>query len=122
MLATLGAWSARCVATLAELEGQIAAVKAEAARRHRGEEEESATLNRLLKEKVEKGRSGQAGDVFSQLNRKLGAGAASKRGNGGLERDGGDDMDIDDEDEEIQERRETRSSKKRGFGNMGFGK
>jgi len=123
MLLTLNEWSNRCVTTLADLERQIASIKAEAKRRHKEEEEWAAYVEKLLevkgdgkgkeKENEEKG----AGGLLSRIG-KLGAGAASKRG-----MDGEDDeaMEVDDEDEE-GERRGSRSAKKRGFGLLGSGK
>jgi COP9 signalosome complex subunit 7 len=126
MLSTLSAWSSRCVSTLTELEKQIATVKADALKRHRDEQEWAITVEKLVGGKtLDKGqnqRQSSQGDIFSHLNRKLGAGAASKRGNGGLDRDDSDDMDVDDDDEESFEQRGLRSSKKRGFSNLSFGK
>ena len=123
MLGTLSAWSARCVSTLAELEAQIESVRAEALERHDAADRERDELD--LATSIDKhGDGGRAvaagkgqGDLFAQL-RKLGAGAASKRGNVGLDREDSDDMDVDEDDDEPVEQKEPRAAKKRTF----FGK
>jgi len=114
MLATLNEWSSRCVSTLADLEAQIASVKADALRRHKEEQEWSEHVEKLVDGKIkeEKGK-GMDESFFSSVGRKLGG--TSKRAPEG---DSGDDMDIDDEDEG-GDRRGARS-KKRGL--LGFGK
>jgi COP9 signalosome complex subunit 7 len=130
MLTTLNLWSSRCVSTLADLEKQIASIKADAQKRFKEEQEWAAHVEKLVegrgegkgegKEggKEEKGASG--GSMFSSFGRKLGGGAASKRL---AEGDEAEDMDLDDEDEEGGERRGgLRSAKKRGFATLGFGK
>lgn len=125
MLSTLNEWSSRCVSTLAELEKQIATVRAEALKRHRDEQEWAATVEKLAEGKSsDKNQSQSSGSdaLYAQLNRKLGAGAASKRGNGGMDGQDNDDMDLDEEDEDNSNRRELRSAKKRGFSNLGSGK
>lgn len=125
MLSTLDAWSARCVSTLADLEAQIEGVKADARRRHDAAKRDRDDLERALAQDSrssqpgEKGAAqGGSGDLFAQLNRRLGAGAASKRGNGGLDRDDSDDMDVDEDVDDGPEQRGSRS-KKRGFANFG---
>ncbi|PSS12733.1 hypothetical protein M430DRAFT_53016 [Amorphotheca resinae ATCC 22711] len=125
MLSTLNEWSSRCVSTLAELEKQIATFRAEALKRHRDEQEWAATVEKLAEGKSsDKNQSQSSGSdtLYAQLNRKLGAGAASKRGNGGMDGQDNDDMDLDEEDEDTSNRRELRSAKKRGFSNLGSGK
>ncbi|KIM98012.1 hypothetical protein OIDMADRAFT_129072 [Oidiodendron maius Zn] len=122
MLRTLDAWSSRCVSTLAELEKQIESVKAEALKRKESINREREELDKATSlEKQGEGKtldkSGQ-GDLFAHLTRKLGAGAASKRGNGGLDREDSDDMDLDDDDDDFVEPKESRAAKKRTF----FGK
>jgi COP9 signalosome complex subunit 7 len=124
MLSTLNTWSERCVSTLAELEKQIETVKAEALERHETAIRERDELDEATADK--QGEGGKAanktqaaqGDLISHLTRKLGAGAASKRGNIGLDREDSDDMDVDDDDEEFVEQKEPRAAKKRTF----FGK
>jgi len=121
MLNTLNEWSTRCVSTLADLEKQIAGIKAEALKRHREEAEWNAQVEKLLEVKGEnEEKSEKKGGVFHGVGKKLGFGAAAKRGSGGLGGDDADDMDIDDEDDDGG-KRETRSAKKRGFG-LGMGK
>ncbi len=131
MLSILNEWSARCVSTLADLEKQIASIKAEALKRHNEEVEWAAHVEKLIegkgdgkeKQKEKEEKSG-GGGVFVGLGRKLGGGAASKRGSGGLDGEDNDNMDLDEEDGD-DERRGSRSAKKnRGFGNLGgaFGK
>jgi len=122
MLSTLNEWSARCNSTLADLEKQITSVKVEAQRRHREEQEWAAHVEKLVEEK-KKDRKGdgedQGGGSFSNTGRRLGAGAALKRGNGMLGKgaDDADDMDVDDQDDDgsSSERKGSRSAKKRGF-------
>lgn len=119
MLNTLNAWSARCVSTLAELEKQIETVKAEAQERHEAGIREREELDQATSvDKVNDRKGGGKGDLFTNLTRKLGAGAASKRGNVGLDREDSDDMDVDDDDDDVAEQKEPRAAKKRTF----FGK
>jgi COP9 signalosome complex subunit 7 len=124
MLNTLNAWSERCVTTLAELEKQIESVKAEALNRYetinreRDELEKATSLEKHGDGKTSDKTQSAQGDLFAQLSRKLGAGAASKRANVGLDREDSDDMDLDDDDEDIVEQKEPRAAKKRTF----FGK
>jgi COP9 signalosome complex subunit 7 len=125
MLSTLDEWSSRCVSTLADLEKQIALVKANALKFHKEEQEWAAHVERLSEGKDGKmaERSGKEADKLVSddasgkwgLGRKLGSGGSSKRGSGGTDVD---DMDVDDDDEDGGEKR----GKKRGFGTLGFGK
>lgn len=122
MINTLSEWSARCVDTLADLEKQIAAIKADALKRHKDEKEWNAHLEKLVevKEKEAKeegGKSGGGSGIFSGLGRRLGGG---KRG-GPYEGEDEEDMDLDydDDDQMGGGQRNTRASKKRGF--PGFG-
>ncbi|KAK0118071.1 hypothetical protein ONS95_012379 [Cadophora gregata] len=121
MLSTLNEWSTRCVSTLADLEKQIAGIKAEALKRHREEAEWNAQVEKLMEVKGENEneKGEKKGGVFHGVGKKLGFGAAAKRGSGGLGGDDADDMDIDDDDDDGN--KHTRSSKKRGFG-LGMGK
>jgi COP9 signalosome complex subunit 7 len=92
MLSTLHEWSNRCVSTLADLEKQIASIKAEAMRRQKEDTEWAAHVEKLLEAKDPHGKganeeqkgSNKSG-FGSGLGRMLGAGAASKRGSGGLD-------------------------------------
>jgi COP9 signalosome complex subunit 7 len=106
MLSTLNEWSTRCVSTLADLEKQITKIKAEALKRHKEETEWAAHVEKLMegkdKDKEEKSSSG-----FGGMGRKLGGGAASKRGMDGEDED---NMELDDED--VDDERQTRSAKK----------
>lgn len=131
MLVTLNEWSARCVSTLADLEKQIAGIKAEARRRRKEEEEWAAHVEKLVdsnakgdgkgKEKEKEKEEKEGGGFLSKIG-KLGAGAASKRGSGGFDEDPDEAMEIDEEEEDV-EKRSLRSSKKRGFGGLlGSGK
>lgn len=117
MLNTLNEWSSRCVSTLADLERQITGIKAEALKRHKEEAEWAAQVEKLTEIKGENkgGKEEDKGGLFQGVGRKLGLGAAAKRGSGGMEGNGGDDMDVDEEDEEAG-KKSTRSSKKRGLG------
>jgi COP9 signalosome complex subunit 7 len=127
MLSTLNEWSSRCVSTLADLEKQIASIKAEALKRHKEEVEWAAHVEKLVEgkgESKEKEKEEKSVGVFGGLGRKLGGGAASKRGSGGLDGEDDDDMDLDENDGD-DERRGSRSAKKnRAFGNLAgaFGK
>lgn len=91
MLSTLKEWSSRCVSTLADLERQIATIKSEAARRQKEDKEWSLHVEKLLDTnksshgaKEEESNKG-ASRGFAGIGRMLGAGAASKRGSGGLD-------------------------------------
>lgn len=118
MLSTLDAWSARCVSTLAGLEAQIANVKADARKRQEVAAREREDMEKASEKQKMENRLAGGGSAFSQVGVKLGAGAASKRGNGGLDRMG-DGMDVDDgDDEDVMEAKEPRAAKKRTF----FGK
>ncbi|PBP19080.1 PCI domain-containing protein [Diplocarpon rosae] len=124
MLNTLNEWSARCVSTLADLEKQITSIKAEALKRHKEEVEWKSQVEKLTetkleaKEKLEKAE--EKNSIFGGVGKKLG-GALMKRSNGGLGGNRADDMDVDEENED-GEKRETRSSKKRGIMGLGGGK
>jgi COP9 signalosome complex subunit 7 len=121
MLSTLNEWSTRCVSTLADLEKQIASIKADALKRHREEQEWAAHVEKLIEAKPSDSTKNESGGILSGLGRRLGAGAASKRGSQGMDGEDDDDMDVDDDDD-AEDRRGTRSAKKRGFGGLGFGK
>jgi len=115
MLSTLNAWSARCSSTLADLEKQIASVKAEALKRHTEEAEWNAHVEKLVE--------GKASDKIEDGGGRWGLGkrGGGKRGNGGIGGDGFEDdesMDVDEDEEESGEKR----GKKRGFGTLSFGK
>ncbi|KAE8448566.1 hypothetical protein EG329_009447 [Mollisiaceae sp. DMI_Dod_QoI] len=125
MLNTLNEWSTRCVSTLADLERQIASIKSEARRRHKEEEEWAAHVEKLIEAKGDKNEKGEdknsGGGLLAGIGRKLGAGAASKRGSGGMDDDDDEAMEVDDDDEDGKGKG-TRSAKKRGFGLLGSGK
>jgi len=118
MLSTLNEWSSRCVSTLADLEKQIAQVKADALRRHREEQEWAAQVEKLVEGKTgDKAKVDDNGSFFGSVGKKLGAGSASKRGMDGEDLD---DMDLDEDDVDSGERRGSRSKKRGLLG--GFGK
>jgi COP9 signalosome complex subunit 7 len=106
MLSTLNEWSTRCVSTLADLEKQITKIKAEALKRHKEETEWAAHVEKLMEGK-DKDKEEKSGSGFSGMGRKLGGGAASKRGMDGEDED---NMELDDED--VDDERQTRSAKK----------
>lgn len=114
MLNTLNDWSSRCVSTLADLERQIATVKADAMKRHKEEQEWTLQVEKLIDGKAGK-KEEEGSGFFSNVGRKLGGGGTSKR-----EMEDGDDMDLDDEDGDSGERRGSRSKKRGLLG--GFGK
>ncbi|CZR55190.1 related to ACOB protein [Phialocephala subalpina] len=123
MLSTLSEWSTRCVSTLADLERQIASIKAVAKQRAKEEEEWAATVEKLVEGKgsgdsKDKGKEvdekSSGSSLFAGLGRKLGAGAASKRPSGEGEED--EAMEVDDEDELTKGKP---NAKKRGFGLLG---
>lgn len=119
MISTLDEWSTRCSSTLLDLENQIAGIKSEALKRHKEEQEWAAEVERLVdgKNKEPQGTDDSRGGVvgiMSSFGRRLGGGPASKRGVG--HRADADDMDVDENDDDVGERRELRSGKKRGFG------
>ena len=122
MLRTLNEWSERCVSTLEDLEKQIATVKSDALKRHRDEQEWAAHVEKLVEGKSSDSSKNEQGGILSGFGRRLGAGAASKRGIQGMDGDDDDDMDVDDDDDDAGDRRGSRSAKKRGFGGLGFGK
>jgi COP9 signalosome complex subunit 7 len=113
MINTLNEWSSRCVATLADLEKQIAQVKADALKRHREEQDWAAQVEKLVEGKpTDKGKNEEGDSFFQSVNRKLGGGSVSKRGI--MDAEDADDMDIDDDEEYEGDRRGSRS-KKRGL-------
>ncbi|RDL33221.1 Uncharacterized protein BP5553_08660 [Venustampulla echinocandica] len=124
MINTLDEWSARCSSTLLDLEKQMAGIKAEALKRHKEEQEWAAEVERLVDGKIKEPQrseesTGNIGGIMSGLGRRLGGGAASKRGVGMMGVGGradADDMDVDENDEDAGERKGLRSGKKRGFG------
>lgn len=126
MLNTLNEWSTRCVTTLADLERQIAGIKATARQRAKEEEEWAAHVEKLVEAKgtdtkSDKGKEAEdkssgGGGLFAGLGRKLGAGAASKRGSGDRDEEEDEAMDVDDSDEKGKP-----NAKKRGFGLLGGG-
>jgi COP9 signalosome complex subunit 7 len=88
MLSTLNEWSVRCVSTLADLEKQIASIKAEAVKRHKDETEWAAQVEKLLDTKHTKEQSeepSKGGHKLGGLGKLLSSGAAAKRGSGGLD-------------------------------------
>ena len=116
MLSTLSAWSLRCTSTLADLERQVAGIRAEAGKRHREEIEWNAHVEKLMEGKIGE----RQGDGDGRWG--LGKRSGGRKANGGLNigADDGyedDDMDVDDEDMEDEKR-----GKKRGFGSLSFGK
>ena len=123
MLTTLNEWSTRCVSTLADLEKQIAKIKAEAHKRHKEETEWTAHVEKLMDDNKNKEKEEKSGGIFAGVGRKLGMGAASKRG---MDGENEDNMELDDEDGDDE--RQTRSAKKnKAFKNLagsfgGFGK
>jgi COP9 signalosome complex subunit 7 len=123
MITTLNEWSTRCVSTLADLEKQIAKIKAEALKRHKEETEWTAHVEKLMEDNKNKDKEEKSGGVFGGVGRKLGMGAASKRGMDGEDED---NMEVDDEDGDDE--RQTRSAKKnKAFNKLagsfgGFGK
>lgn len=95
MISTLNEWSSRCISTLSHLEKQIAQVKADAAKRHREEQEWAAQVEKLIEGKpTEKNKTEDSGSFFQNVGRKLGGGSVSKRG---MEADETEEMDIDEE-------------------------
>ena len=123
MLSTLNEWSARCVSTLADLEKQIAKIRAEAQKRHKEETEWTAHVEKLMEDNKNKDKEEKStGGAFAGIGRKLGGGSASKRG---MDGEDDDNMEIDDDDGDDE--RQTRSAKKnKAFkalaGFSGFGK
>ncbi|KAG9237366.1 hypothetical protein BJ875DRAFT_160691 [Amylocarpus encephaloides] len=116
MLSTLDTWSARCSSTLADLEAQMAALKTEAARRHKAEQEWSAEVEVLLEKAGKDAEKNQGGGLgFGNLPSSQGMGVGMMGANDTDE----DDMDIDDDEEDTSNQRSTRSAKKRGFGTLG---
>ena len=87
MLSTLNAWSLRCSSTLSDLERQIAAIKSEAARRHKDEAEWAKVVDRLTDAGVgnksfeEKKKESAPQTRGSLLNKFMGA----KRGSNGMD-------------------------------------
>jgi len=95
MLATLSEWSERCSGSLSDLEKQIEAVKSEALRRAREEQEWNKEVEKLLEggkegKKEEGGGSGSgSGGFFGTLGKKLGGGRRVE--------DDSEEMDVDED-------------------------
>ncbi|EHL02173.1 putative COP9 signalosome complex subunit 7a [Glarea lozoyensis 74030] len=126
MLDTLSEWSSRCTSTLADLERQIAGIKAEAARRHKEEAEWSAEVEKITDDKIKgDAAKGPLNNFMSSITGGLGMGRKLGGGQGKRGMADGDawedDMDLDEEDDDIPHRN-TRAAKKRGFGGLGGGK
>ncbi|KAK8908518.1 hypothetical protein ACHAPF_000437 [Botrytis cinerea] len=121
MLSTLSAWSARCTTTLSSLESQIASIKADAQRRHRDEQDWNAHVESLLEpappSENPSGPTGILGNIQSLTGRMTRS--SGKRVNR-LEGQSSDE-EMDDVDPMGVQHKDTRSSKKRGFGGLGFG-
>jgi COP9 signalosome complex subunit 7 len=129
-VSTLHAWSSRCTTTLSTLERQIAAIKADAQRRHKEERDWEKYVDKLVAAETggKKDKSGNGsgnGMAIGQI--KLGRrGVTMKRLYDGENREGGEEdiEDVDMEDEEDGWSQEgVPSSKKRGLsGGLGFGR
>jgi COP9 signalosome complex subunit 7 len=119
MLDTLSEWSSRCTSTLADLEKQIAGIKAEAARRHKEEVEWNAEVESLIegtnKDDKKGGIAGLLNSVTSGVGRRLGGGQGKREVPDRWE----DDMDVDEEEEDDIPQRSTRAAKKRGYHGLG---
>ncbi|TGO65433.1 hypothetical protein BCON_0002g00150 [Botryotinia convoluta] len=122
MLSTLSAWSARCTTTLSSLESQIASIKADAQRRHRDEQDWNAHVESLLEptppSENSTGPTGIMGNIQSLTGRMT---RSSGKRHNRLEGQSSDE-EMDDVDPMGGQHKDTRSSKKRGFGGLGFGK
>lgn len=106
MLTTLSEWSERCSGSLSDLEKQIEAVKSEALRRAREEQEWNKEVEKLVEGgKGEKKEEGGGGGFFNSLGKKLGGGRRAE--------DEGEEMDVDEE---------SGKGKKRSFGLLASGK
>jgi COP9 signalosome complex subunit 7 len=121
MLDTLSQWSSRCTSTLADLEKQIAGIKAEAAQRHKEEVEWNAEVESLVdgknKDDAKGGVGGFVSSVTSGMGRRLGGGQGKRAIHDGYAWE--DDMDLDEEDDDDVPQRSTRAAKKRGYHGMG---
>ncbi|KAF5871916.1 putative pci domain-containing protein [Botrytis fragariae] len=121
MLSTLSAWSARCTTTLSSLESQIASIKADAQRRHRDEQDWNAHVESLLEptppSENSSGPTGIMGNIQSLTGRMT---RSSGKRHNRLEGQSSDE-EMDDVDPMGGQHKDTRSSKKRGFGGLGFG-
>ncbi|KAI1076174.1 PCI domain-containing protein [Whalleya microplaca] len=109
MLGSLRAWSGRCTATLADLEAQVAAVRADAARRHAERKAAEAAQAHLVDEQraTEQGGGAHARGGGSLLNRavaRLNGQRYGKRGSGSLDAGADEDeaMDVDEDDQQLQ--------------------
>jgi COP9 signalosome complex subunit 7 len=140
LITTLKEWSYRCHSTLSALESQIAKIRTDAARRHKEEIEWNANVEKLIeKEGSAAGKDatgvavGKGGQTVSgsgggrKGGEKRGFFAGGGGGGVGKSGDGAEgEMDIDDEEEEGEDRRDggARSLKKRGLGgvNLSFGR
>lgn len=134
MLSTLSEWSNRCSTTLSSLESQIASIKAEAQRRHRDEQDWNTHVEKLIEKLIEmpqpesnvgerhgerQAPSGMMGSLHSMTSRMT---RSSGKRNATLA-DPNSDEDMDDFDSmDGPQMKDTRSSKKRGFAGLGFGK
>ncbi|APA09380.1 hypothetical protein sscle_05g041500 [Sclerotinia sclerotiorum 1980 UF-70] len=122
MLSTLSAWSARCTTTLSSLESQIASIKAEAQRRHRDEKEWNAHVASLLETPPPAEPSTERAGIMSSLHSLTGKMTKSSGKRNATLENLGSDEEMDDVDSiSGQQMKDTRSSKKRGFGGLGFG-
>lgn len=138
LIAALKKWSYRCHSTLSTLEGQIAKIRADAARRHKEEKEWNANVEKLIEKEGGAAGKDATGVAVGKGGQKGGGSGAGKKGGekrgffgggggGGKSGDGGEgEMDIDDEEEEGEDRRDggARSLKKRGLGgvSLSFGR
>lgn len=113
MIKTLGTWSSRCASTLKDLDQHLVCIKAEALRRHRYESAWASEFDRLTSESTPKNEK-----ELKNFNLLFGNSlnpsdsSAGKRGGDALDQSDGA-MDIDHE--EVNERRDLRSAKKRGL-------
>ncbi|KAI1871988.1 uncharacterized protein JN550_004191 [Neoarthrinium moseri] len=110
VLASLQAWSSRCTSTLADLESQIAAIKAAAAARHSEKNAWAEVTEKLVAEEMSSEGKGKEGahsrnqtNLISRATAALNRQRYGKRDRGASsqEHDPADEevMDVDDEDE-----------------------
>ncbi|KAI0474869.1 PCI domain-containing protein [Xylaria cf. heliscus] len=103
MLHALRTWSARCSSTLEDLDAQMAAIKAAAAKRHSDKKAWAEQLAKLVEEERNSDQGVHSQRHGAMLNRALARMQGhrfGKRGSGSLEAGADDDeaMDVDEED------------------------
>lgn len=115
MVAELAAWSGRCDAVLAQLEGEIKKVKADAEKRAKREAKAEKQI-KAVTEQSEKGQNLRGGDANSSGVGILGGTRSGHNTRGANKRDQADDDDDDEDAMDVDDGgRAAGGRKKSGF-------